>query len=768
MSIPPPPPTHQIPVLTDITSAVVASITAAITAFIERVWPSRENDTIVQLETRFQRMREEAAERARAQEEERELRRLAAVLEAIALEQQRLNAQDAKQAADERKRVAMAKKREEEHQARTPMTLVATTSQQERPAGVGAGPRNKGKQRAEDTRMIEDRRRQLAEAAPMAVESGQARRVNAEDRKRLQEQKARIGIEKAEVERRGVEQRERKRRQSEHDANNLANGIQPSVWPTEQEYLDARTKIQYSPTHFSFAIAGVAGSGKSSLINIFLGLPNYDPGAARTDVVETTSEIRRYPDRGEEPPRKWTVWYDIPGAGTLNIPGWQYFNQQCLFVFDLVIVLVGDRMTQVDLEILKNAKLFDIPTFIVRSKADQYIRNSMKSDGYESGDDMPENCRAQFRRDYIRKTRQSFEGQLRQAGLPKQRIYLVSCSKEFRAAYAAFTSGSEYSAARTGGNRHFIDEQELIHDLMHAAAARRCDMNPRPIQATGPREVVLPGFAVEAGLTDQVCSQITTTPFRRTPNIQGGTSTVRCDQCPPHLARFSSVAALQTHLASGAHLRASGSSENSNPRTGPEGQGSARTGGGRAAKNNARKKAPPPPVDLVQWAQSISQTLAGSRPSSFSIEMLQEINSGLREIQRLFPHSSIAKHTNLAVLVLSPTKVVATQIFTLLEELGTPINVRCWACVGGTQVVEDQRVLATHPHVVSGTPGRVADLIKRRFLRTKQIKILVLNMDSKLLTQDFRAQMHQVHSSLPQGVQIVRTAFPAPRGRARN
>lgn len=503
------PPLYEFVLRPIATTAVAATFTAAAAAvskfIIELIWPSRENDTMVQLERRFQRMRENAAEREKAQEEERELARLTAALDAITIEQQRVSTKAAKLAADERKKVAEEKKKEEQG-VRRPMTLASTAGEQERPRAEGSGPSEKGKQRAEDRKKLEARRIQQEEAAPMAGNPSLARldlaRVAAEDRKRLLDQKARIKGEKERVEQRVNEERERKRRQSEQDASNLARGIQPTVWPTEQEYIDARAKIQYSPSHFSFAIAGVAGSGKSSLINIFLGLPNFHPDAARTGFVETTSEIRRYPDRGETPPRKWTVWYDIPGAGTLNIPGWQYFNKQSLFVFDLIIVLVGDRMTQVDLEILKHGRLFDIPTFIVRSKADQYIRNSLKSDGYESGDEIPEDCRQNLRADYIKTTRQSIAGQLRLAGLPDQRIYLVSCSKEFRGEYAAFTSGSGHSKTQTAGNRHFIDETALIHDLMQAAAARRCDVNQRARQEPGPREVVHLGFNMAFVLTD--------------------------------------------------------------------------------------------------------------------------------------------------------------------------------------------------------------------------------------------------------------------------
>lgn len=120
------------------------------------------------------------------------------------------------------------------------------------------------------------------------------------------------------------------------------------------------------------------------------------------------------------------------------------------------------------------------------------------------------------------------------------------------------------------------------------------------------------------------------------------------------------------------------------------------------------------------------------------------------------------------MLVLSPTKDLATEISTILVDLGIPIGVRGGACVGGTKIADDQRMLAERPHVISGTPGRVADLVKRGSLRTNNIKVLVLHMGSKLLTPIFQADIRLVHLALPHGVDIIHTASTSIRGKVRN
>jgi hypothetical protein len=117
--------------------------------------------------------------------------------------------------------------------------------------------------------------------------------------------------------------------------------IQPEVWPTEEELQSAKERIQYDPEKLHFAVCGGSGAGKSSLINrdAFRGLNSKSPQAASTGVNETTMDITRYPDPCEELPYKRFVWYDCPGAGTLKTPGWQYFNQQGLFIFDIIILV---------------------------------------------------------------------------------------------------------------------------------------------------------------------------------------------------------------------------------------------------------------------------------------------------------------------------------------------------------------------------------------------------------------------------------------------
>jgi hypothetical protein len=127
--------------------------------------------------------------------------------------------------------------------------------------------------------------------------------------------------------------------------------IQPEVWPTEEEFQSAKDRIEYDPEKLHFAVCGGSGAGKSSLINAFRGLKNdsKNPKAARTGVDETTMAITRYPDPREESPYMRLVWYDCPGAGTLECPGWQYLNVQGLFIFDIIVLVYATVIIPINL-----------------------------------------------------------------------------------------------------------------------------------------------------------------------------------------------------------------------------------------------------------------------------------------------------------------------------------------------------------------------------------------------------------------------------------
>jgi ribosome biogenesis GTPase A len=125
--------------------------------------------------------------------------------------------------------------------------------------------------------------------------------------------------------------------QLEQAQTNPRMGLQPVVWPTEEEFNNVKKRVQYRSDRLHVALCGSSGTGKSSLINAVRGLPNQDDGAAPTGVA--TMNTQRYPDIRKEDPFPRFVWFDIPGGGGGKITDWHYFTNQGLFVFDVILVV---------------------------------------------------------------------------------------------------------------------------------------------------------------------------------------------------------------------------------------------------------------------------------------------------------------------------------------------------------------------------------------------------------------------------------------------
>ncbi|THH20327.1 hypothetical protein EW146_g1007 [Bondarzewia mesenterica] len=371
--------------------------------------PVRTNPVIQELENRA-REAEEARLRAEQQNREAEEAKRNAEAQAWAAQEERRRAEEASRQAEEAMRRADENKRQAEHEKMQAEAAARQAEEEKRKA-----------------RVEQEAAQAAAAAADQRVKDQEAARLEAERK--------------------------------------LREGIQPIIWPSLEEIVSVKTRLQYKEGFFHFAISGIAGSGKSSLINAFRGLRNNAPGASSTGIVETTTVISRYVDPDPANP---FVWYDVPGAGTLMIPDWEYFNAQGLYIFDCIIVLFDNRFTATDVAIIKNCARFNIPSYIVRSKSNQHILNVMMDMGYDEEEDeeVRHAIAATARSKFILETRQSVERNLRDAKLPQQKVYIVS-----KDLLLMVISGKKPKAP--------IDEIELVRDLLSQGSARR-SVNNQP------------------------------------------------------------------------------------------------------------------------------------------------------------------------------------------------------------------------------------------------------------------------------------------------
>lgn len=90
-----------------------------------------------------------------------------------------------------------------------------------------------------------------------------------------------------------------------------------------------------------------------------------------------------------------------------------------------------------------------------------------------------------------------------------------------------------------------------------------------------------------------------------------------------------------------------------------------------------------------------------------------------------------------------------------MSSLGDYVKVECHACVGGTLVREDLRILNAGVHVVVGTPGRVYDMLRRGGLPAEYIKMFVLDEADEMLSRGFKDQIYEIFQLLPSKLQVL-------------
>ena len=98
-------------------------------------------------------------------------------------------------------------------------------------------------------------------------------------------------------------------------------------------------------------------------------------------------------------------------------------------------------------------------------------------------------------------------------------------------------------------------------------------------------------------------------------------------------------------------------------------------------------------------------------------------------------------------VVIVPSRELAIQIEQVMREMGTGFKVN--AVYGGRSGSKDRVELKHKPAVLIGTPGRVADHLRRKVFSTDYIKTLVLDEFDKSLEIGFENEMRDVLDLLP-------------------
>ncbi|MCK5838956.1 MAG: DEAD/DEAH box helicase [Bacteroidales bacterium] len=98
-------------------------------------------------------------------------------------------------------------------------------------------------------------------------------------------------------------------------------------------------------------------------------------------------------------------------------------------------------------------------------------------------------------------------------------------------------------------------------------------------------------------------------------------------------------------------------------------------------------------------------------------------------------------------LIIVPSRELAIQIEQVTKEMGTGYKTN--AVYGGRAGSKDKINLKHRPAILIGTPGRVADHLRRGTFSTEKISTLVLDEFDKSLEVGFESEMNEIAAALP-------------------
>jgi superfamily II DNA/RNA helicase len=96
-----------------------------------------------------------------------------------------------------------------------------------------------------------------------------------------------------------------------------------------------------------------------------------------------------------------------------------------------------------------------------------------------------------------------------------------------------------------------------------------------------------------------------------------------------------------------------------------------------------------------------------------------------------------------SALVLAPTRELALQIVEDLRSIAHARALSIAAVYGGAGIVKQARI-AARAHILVATPGRLLDLIDRRDVSLKQVRLLVLDEADRMLDMGFRPVVDRI------------------------
>ena len=108
-----------------------------------------------------------------------------------------------------------------------------------------------------------------------------------------------------------------------------------------------------------------------------------------------------------------------------------------------------------------------------------------------------------------------------------------------------------------------------------------------------------------------------------------------------------------------------------------------------------------------------------------------------------------------SVLIIAPTRELAQQIDEQFRDFSVGLNLYSALVVGGVPAERQIRDLKRRPHFIIGTPGRLKDMMTRRYINLENVTTLVLDEADRMLDMGFLPDIRAIVGQTPSDRQTL-------------
>uniref|UniRef100_A0A1J3D976 RNA helicase n=1 Tax=Noccaea caerulescens TaxID=107243 RepID=A0A1J3D976_NOCCA len=168
----------------------------------------------------------------------------------------------------------------------------------------------------------------------------------------------------------------------------------------------------------------------------------------------------------------------------------------------------------------------------------------------------------------------------------------------------------------------------------------------------------------------------------------------------------------------------------------------------------------PTPIQAQSWPIAMLGRDIVAIAKTGSGKTLGYLLPGFMHLQRIRNDSRMGP----TILVLSPTRELATQIQDEAVKFGRSSRISCTCLYGGAPKGPQLRDLDRGADIVVATPGRLNDILEMRRISLRQVSYLVLDEADRMLDMGFEPQIRKIVKEIPTKRQTLMYTATWPKG----